>query len=347
MAVGIALSVIFGVKEIYIIFALLVAVIVSSISQYSEKDMLFYISHLVYAVLALIFPSFFIFMPVCVYEAVYSPNRYFKTVLWCMPLLAFAGNSLAEAVAVILISMLSVCVSVRTKELGELKRNLIAIRDSSAENRRLLLERNKYLSESRDNEITLAVMSERNRIAREIHDNVGHMLSRTILQMGAVNVLNKDADLKPHLEEISNSLNGAMTSMRESVHNLHDDSVILSKAVTEIVKPLEKNMTVKLDIDISEKTPNNIKMCIIGIIREAVSNIIRHSNGDSAVIIIREHPAFYQASVEDNGSNEKISDSDGIGLENMKNRAEKAGGIFKYYAEKNSFKIFVSIPKER
>ncbi len=52
--------------------------------------------------------------------------------------------------------------------------------------------------------------------------------------------------------------------------------------------------------------------------------------------------------IEDNGTNNNgIIYSDGIGLENMKIRTESLGGIFKYYSEKNKFKIFISIQKAR
>ena len=51
--------------------------------------------------------------------------------------------------------------------------------------------------------------------------------------------------------------------------------------------------------------------------------------------------------IEDNGTNNNgIIYSDGIGLENMKIRTESLGGIFKYYSEKNKFKIFISIQKQ-
>lgn len=48
------------------------------------------------------------------------------------------------------------------------------------------------MQRNQDYEIYLATLKERNRIAREIHDNVGHMLTRSILQLGALSVINKD-----------------------------------------------------------------------------------------------------------------------------------------------------------
>ncbi|MBQ8435337.1 MAG: sensor histidine kinase [Oscillospiraceae bacterium] len=331
--------------EINLIVSLLAAVTVSSVSQYTENKYVFYLLQGTYAVLCFFVPAFFLFLPVNIYEVTYRNNRYVKFLFCILPLICFIFNTVLLSISVVSVSIVSTLLSVRTEKNEQLSRRLIKLRDSTEENQQLLLERNKYLMLGRDNEINLAVMSERNRIAREIHDNVGHMLSRTLLQMGALRIINKDRNLDSHLEEINNSLNSAMTSMRESVHNLHDDSVSLGKTVKELIKPLENDFSIKLDMDISEKAPKEIKFCFIGIIKEAVSNIIRYSNGDSVVIVIREHPGFYQASVEDNGKNSGNINQSGIGLENMKIRAEKLGGIFKFYAEKNKFRVFVSIPK--
>ncbi|MGN0612401.1 MAG: sensor histidine kinase [Porcipelethomonas sp.] len=287
------------------------------------------------------------FFPTVIYELMRDKNRYIRLSAIPVILLSFFRVDFPDCAAVFAISMISAVLSFRTAAMEAGKDELIRLRDASEENRLLLTEKNRYLISGRDNEVNLAVLSERNRIAREIHDNVGHMLSRTLLQMGALGVINKDENIKPYLDEINSSLNNAMTSIRESVHNLHDDSVCLSSTIKEIIKPLEENYTVKLDMDISENASREVKFCFIGIIKEAVSNILRHSSGDSVAIALREHPAFYQAWVEDNGKNTSAVKEGGIGLENMKTRAEKLGGIFQYSSKKDSFRIFVSIPKEK
>ncbi len=342
---GLIISVMIEINSVIMIVAVLTIIIVSSISQYTANKIVFYGMHGIYAILSVFIPGFFLFVPLSVYEVNYRENKYAKIIFCIATLMSFLKNPFLFSFTVTALCLVAVLLALRSSENERLSEKLITLRDSSEENQKLLIERNKYLSIGKDNEINLAVMSERNRIAREIHDNVGHMLSRTLLQMGALKVINKDENIKPHLEEINNSLNTAMTSMRESVHNLHDDSVSLSKTVNELIKPLEENFSVKLDMDISERTSKEVKFAIIGIVREAVSNIIRHSNGDSVLLIIREHPAFYQLSAEDNGKNNGVINQGGIGLENMKSRADKLGGIFKFYVEKNKFKVFVSIPK--
>ena len=72
----------------------------------------------------------------------------------------------------------------------------------------------------------MATLKERNRIAREIHDNVGHMLSRAILQMGALSTVYEEEPLHGQLLKVNDTLNLAMNNIRESVHDLHDDRCV-------------------------------------------------------------------------------------------------------------------------
>ena len=69
-------------------------------------------------------------------------------------------------------------------------------RDESTEMAMHLAEKNKDLMEKQEYEVHLATLAER-RIAREIHDNVGHMLSSAILQVGALRAVNAQPSLAP------------------------------------------------------------------------------------------------------------------------------------------------------
>lgn len=326
--------------------AALLAIIVSAFSQSISKSKILYFLQLFYVLLCIFIPDFCFLLPVIVYEMIQYENKYLG-LIFLLPLVNyFFINRFILSVIIFSCTVLSVILSVRTFKLEKIQAKLIIQRDSLEENKIILTQRNEYLINNMDNEIDLAILTERTRIAREIHDNVGHMLSRTLLQLGAVKIINSDEKIKPHLDDINNSINSAMTSIRESVHNLHNDAVSLENTINEIIKPLNESYSVRLDIDISENTPKEIKFCLIGIVKEAISNIIRHSNADTVSVIIREHPAFYQTVIENNGSNSGKINEGGIGMENMRKRVEKLNGIFKYYLKKNSFKIFVSVPKK-
>ena len=84
---------------------------------------------------------------------------------------------------------------------------------------------------------------------------------------------------------------------------------------------------------------------MIAIVREALSNISRHSNATEASVSVLEHPGFYQLIIQDNGTQTAVSGSGGIGLMNMRERVEDFHGIFRT-ENKNGFRIFISIPKQ-
>ena len=225
------------------------------------------------------------------------------------------------------------------------------LRDEAVEMEMALKEKNSQLLMEQDKEISFATNQERTRIAREIHDNVGHMLSRAILLLGAIQSVNKDETVDKQMELLDNTLNTAMDEMRKSVHDLHDDSINLEANIKEITSRLDK-FKVEYEIDMSDRVNKDIKISFIGIVREAVSNIIKHSNGDTVDITLREHPGVYVLTVYDNGqvsedvkkkiSLDKVS---GIGLDNIRSRAEAIGGYARFVTD-SGFKVCVNVPKK-
>ena len=145
------------------------------------------------------------------------------------------------------------------------RKKYLETRDSSTELEYMLKRRNKELIESQDDSISNATLKERNRIAREIHDNVGHMLSRTILQTGALMTIYKEEPLHGQIQSINDSLNEAMNNIRESVHDLHDEAVDLKLSVVEIIKSIKDRYVIDFDYDMSDKVSRNIKYCFISL----------------------------------------------------------------------------------
>lgn len=224
----------------------------------------------------------------------------------------------------------------------ELRQNV----DSGEEKALLLSEKNKALVEKQDSEIYAATLRERNRIAREIHDNVGHVLSRTILLTGAARTANKDQNLDSLLKGLDESLNSAMDSIRSSVHDLHDDAVNLQEVIMGIISDI-KTENVEFKYDMSQIIPREVKCCFAGVTKEGLSNAVKYSNATQIKITMREHPAIYQLCIEDNGRGCKNYDKNttGIGLKNMRERVEALNGTLQINGGKG-FRIFIVIPKQ-
>lgn len=330
----------------YTIISFLAAVSVTSICQYVEKGRISFLAELFYLIVCIFVNELVFFIPLLIYDITFE-RRYgilcaasgvFVYFLFC----GFFENILFMAVTI----AVSVILAVRSLSLEEIEKRYFASRDSSVEQNILLTNKNRNLSERQDYEVHLATLKERNRIAREIHDNVGHLLSRSILQVGALKITARDELQKEGLSSLCDTLNNAMNSIRQSVHDIHDESVELESSVYETVNILkEKKINVKLEYDLSDNIPSKIKFCFISILKEAVANIIKHSSATHVILIFREHPAFYQLMIEDNGKCPEKITSSGIGLANMRERVEDLGGIFTVKSGDNGFTIFISIKK--
>lgn len=242
--------------------------------------------------------------------------------------------------------LLAVLLERKTKKYDKLDREFRKTIDDGEEKTLLLAEKNRALIEKQNYEIYAATLRERNRIAREIHDNVGHVLSRTILLTGAAKALNKDQNLEPILDGLDDSLNSAMDSIRSSVHDLHDEAVNLQESIKGIIRDF-KYCKVELKYDASDKMDSNTKYCYACVVKEALSNIMKYSGATYVKITVREHPALYQLCVEDNGrgGTGNMDKNTGIGLKNMQDRVQALNGTLRIEGEKG-FRIFAMIPKE-
>ena len=252
--------------------------------------------------------------------------------------------------------LLSLVLKLKEEGYEELKQEYRKIRDDSKERNLLLQEKNRSLIEKQDYEIYTATLQERNRIAREIHDNVGHLLSRCILIVGAMKIVNEDKKLSFSIEQLEESLNTAMTSVRESVHDLHDDSVNLREVTEELVGEFTF-CPVDLSYDMGYDVPREIKYGFIAIVKEALHNIVRHSDASKVKIVMREHPALYQLIVEDNGTvkepiqsggvkavSREYQSGQGMGLRNMSDRVRMLGGMMQI-VRKEGFRILLRFPR--
>jgi signal transduction histidine kinase len=195
--------------------------------------------------------------------------------------------------------------------------------------------------EKQDDEIRLARLNERNRIAREIHDHVGHRLSSAFLQIGA---LLTQSPGQPQLIALRETLNLAMDNIRSSVHNLYESSLDLDDQIEQ----LAANLTccrVELNIHMQTDPEPKVKYALVAAIKEAFTNIAKHSDATLARLTLTEHPAFFQMIVSDNGGAASADFERGIGLRSISERVEALNGHF-LIRTANGFEVFITIPKE-
>lgn len=255
---------------------------------------------------------------------------------------AGTATSIFTPVAVALLVALAVHLEHGDRQNLQLKEELKVLHDDQTEKDMIQKEHDRMLMENQNNMIYMATLKERNRIAREIHDNVGHTLTRSILQLGAIKAINTEPVLKKPLEDLHGSLGDAMTNIRKSVHDLHDESIDLESSIRQLTEGISA-LDIHVDYDMSNTIPKDIKYSFIAITKEAVSNAVKHSKGDTLDILLREHPGFYQLIVKDNGTDIKINNT-GIGLANITDRVNAMKGTLKISTD-NGFKLLITVAK--
>lgn len=300
-----------------------------------------------YLLSGIFFPKLFLFAPTVLYDMLKKGWVKAGVVLGVLSAYFYIGREV-EVFVLLAFGFAFACVlSGRSRQYEKISAEYRKMRDDSTELNLALKEKNRNLLKNQDYEIYTATLKERNRIAREIHDNVGHMLSRAILMVGAMKAVNREKGMEEPLEQLENTLHTAMTNVRESVHDLHDDSVNLKEVLSSLVEAYTF-CPVHFIYDMGYPVPREVKYSFIAIVKEALNNIAKHSGAGKADIVVREHPALYQLIIEDNGCGENENDKQrekGIGIRNMEERVSSLGGRIQITA-KNGFRIYITVPKK-
>jgi Signal transduction histidine kinase len=322
---------------------MLAAITASSMLSYLDKDRLKILITASFIALSIIEPQLAFFLPLICYDLLFTKYQYINLLLIIGLAEIFKATSMNITAFYILIVLISILFRYRTEAYTDLKNKYNIMSDAKNEMSIQLKKQNYDLAEKQDYEVNLATLNERNRIAREIHDSVGHLLSSSILQVGALITMNRDERIRDSLKDLSLTLTQAMNSIRSSVHNLYEESIDLNTQVEELVNKFTF-CPVSFDYGLISNPDKKLKYAFIFIIKEALSNIMKHSNASQVSITFREHPAIYQLIIRDNGRVEDCKTEDGIGLKNMTDRIGALNGNINF-SSSNGFEIFISVPK--
>lgn len=296
---------------------------------------------------ALVDPAFSLFAAVGVYTAL-AAGIPMLAALWAVALIA-AWPALGAPVAVgaAALALLAAGTARRTARRLDAEVRLREMRDDLQEEHLALAARTRDLRERQDLEVRCAVLDERGRIAREIHDNVGHLLTRAVLQTEALAVTCRDDEERARdVEAVGETLHEALDTVRRSVHDLHDDAFDGRTALEEAVGSFTA-LAGSLHFE-AETLPRDVALAAVAIVREALTNAAVHGRAAHATVRLVEFPGFYQLTVEDDGCPRNEGAGAGLGLASMRERACALGGTFSFSraaAPGTGGRVFASFPK--
>lgn len=317
-----------------------------------------------YVIMAVFVPSFIPFAPLAFYDIARRVHRervwpaLGVATIFAFVLAADFRAGMLPARVLLLTAILSVAatlLSLRTAQLEHEQERMRRIRDGLQERALALEARNRDLADRQDYEVELATLAERARIAREIHDSVGHQLTRASLQTEALRIVHADEPgVAADFADVKHTVDEALQLVRASVHALNDTAADLSVQLERIVEGVCSDGGPQIELEVlAEHTPANITNCFAAVLREALSNTMRHARAQNVAVRCLEHPSFYQLIVTDDGvggihaSGRGVAE--GMGLGSMREHVEALGGTFTAgpRAGVGGWRVFATVPKQQ
>lgn len=197
-----------------------------------------------------------------------------------------------------------------------------------------------------------ATLQERNRIAREIHDSLGHALTAQSIQLENALLFCPATAQKTQafLTEAKQLGSKALKDVRQSVsalrHNpLHERS--LESAIATLVQDFHAMSSIVPDctIDLSHPVTPEVSTNIYRIVQEALTNIYKHSAAAKVTIHLQAKDALLHLLVADDGKGfNPEQNTTGFGLQGMRERTAALGGSFQIVSVGVGCRVSVEIP---
>jgi signal transduction histidine kinase len=181
---------------------------------------------------------------------------------------------------------------------------------------------------------------ERTRLARELHDELGQVLTAVTLgvQRAARDVPSATPGVRAELERLDSVLQTIMTSVRRIVEALRPpilDNVGLAAAVTQHARDFQHHTGIACAVTVPRAEPTlepDIATAVFRILQEALTNVVRHAQATRVEIALRTDTRRLVLTVRDNGrgiSDAARTDPEALGLVGMRERAMMLGGTIR------------------
>jgi two-component system, sensor histidine kinase and response regulator len=180
----------------------------------------------------------------------------------------------------------------------------------------------------------MTAVEERNRIARDIHDSLGHALVALNMQIGAaLSLWNKSSqDAYEYLVRAKNLGSEALGAVRQSVSVIRSDPLegnLLEGAIAGLLEEFHQStgMTPECQIDLSQPATDAIHRAVYRLVQEGLTNICKHANATAIQVQIQTTADQLLLTLTDNGRGFCSQEtSGGFGLQGMRERVAALGG---------------------
>jgi two-component system, NarL family, sensor kinase len=225
-----------------------------------------------------------------------------------------------------------------------------------------LKQKNKFQAEltHQQNELFNTIVtfqdSERQRIAQDIHDSVGSVLSAAKLQMSSLEDIKgklSDDDQKSYDAALM-LIDQASQELRSISHNIMPAALSrlgLVAALENLIDKISNYSGVQINLNVHgfrERLSERTEIGIYPVVLELINNVLKHAQASEATIQLVKHPAYINITVEDNGKGFNVKrnkSSDGIGLKSVMSRIHYLKGSINIDSEEGQgTSVMIDIP---
>jgi len=198
---------------------------------------------------------------------------------------------------------------------------------------------------------------ERKTIARELHDEVGQVLTAIKVELGVVQRQLEEAGVPVEsLTDAQAIVDGGLRTVRDITHLLHPaalDDLGLAAAIDAALRGLSRRHDIRVEfskLDMDERLNPVTELAAYRIVQEALTNVARHSRAAHCLVRLMRLSSRIVVEVEDDGAGFDpvvARNSGGFGLVGIRERAANLGGTFRLVsAPGNGTRITVELPAE-
>lgn len=198
-----------------------------------------------------------------------------------------------------------------------------------------------------------ATLQERNRIARDIHDSLGHSLTALNLQLETALKLWQSDPAKAinFLSQAKKLGSTALQDVRHSVSTMRSDPLLgmsLENAIASLTKEFQRSTNILLicHIELKHPLPPELNIVIYRITQEALTNITKYADANEVTIKLQTLPKKLVLMIQDNGKGFDFNqNTTGFGLQGMRERTLAQGGKFEINTSPgNGCRIIANFP---
>lgn len=213
-----------------------------------------------------------------------------------------------------------------------------------------LEETNRKLTEYARKVEDIAVVSERNRLAGEIHDELGHNLTALILEIGICGkLIDRDIDkTKAELLKASELAKNALSDVRGYISSIKPSNIeglTGVRALSELISAFQESTGISVRFAVSEqqyRLSPSVDVTVYCAVQEVLTNSAKHGQANTVLIDLRFKERMVELLIKDNGRgcNQLVK---GVGLKTMEERIGTLGGRTDFSCN-DGFAIKAAIP---